>query len=165
MTTSVGAAMRAQSAAASIVAIIRARQAIRASDSGARTSVLSCRPAKRKRAERSGNAAASLAAKPPGRLGEKQRAEEKRQARVDLVPRAQMPARPRRRRENERARPVGMRGGETKRDQAAERDAAHDRPIDPALIERGAHLLHIAVEAAARVEREARRTARRRAET
>ena len=49
---------RAQSAAASIVAIIRARPAIRASDSGAPKSVLSCKPAKCKRAGIAGNAAA-----------------------------------------------------------------------------------------------------------
>ena len=95
-----------------------------------------------------------LAAEPPGRLGEKQRAEEKRQARVELVSPPQVPPRPWRRSENKAARPVGMHRGKTKRDEAAERDAAHNRPFDSAVIKRSPHLLDIKMESTARIERE-----------
>ena len=146
--------MRAQSAAASSAAIIRARPAIRASDSGALKIVLKLQAgetnAGRKLRKRHGH----LAAQPPGCPGQKQRAEEVWQPRVDLVPPAQMPARPRRGRQHERARSFRMRRGETPGDQATERDTAHNRPIDPALIERGAHLIDVGAEATARIERE-----------
>ena len=128
--------MRAQSATASSVAIIRARQAIRASDSGARIKASELQPAKRRRAERSGNAAAISRRSRHGVSARNSGPRRIRQARVDLVSASQMPAGPGRRRENESRGAIGMRRGETKRDEAAERDAAHDRAFDPAAIER-----------------------------
>ena len=42
--------------------------------------------------------------------------------------------------------------GEAERDEAAEGDAAHDCPIDPTVIEGGAHLFHITGQAPSFVE-------------
>ena len=58
-----------------------------------------------------------------------------------------------------------MRGGEAKRNETAERDAADDRPVDPAPIERAAHLIHIVIEPSRGVELEVGLPARRRART
>ena len=135
VTTSVGAATRAQSARR----VVRARSAAPArpsasSDSGAVTSVRSCRrgepPAVARVAE---TPRASSRAKPPRRFGEKQRAEEPAAAaRRARAARLQVPARAGRRHQDERRRPRrGCARGEAQRDQAAERDAADGRALEP----------------------------------
>ena len=139
VTTSVGALTRRQSAARPGTGSNRWPAPPSASEIGARGQACQLPPGKpppvgAKREERP----PFPLTKPPGRFRQEQRAEEPWPSRAYSWWRGRRsPARARRRRQHERRRSRGMNRGEARCHQAAERHAADDRAIDPALVECG----------------------------
>ena len=133
-----------------------ARHAIRRSEIGADTSVRRIDRENRRRSAASGKAATSSSRARKGISARKSGPQTLRPARIQVVPRPQVPSRARRGREDESGGPAGVAGRESKGDQTAERDSANRRALDRFRVHHREHLVRIAVETAIRFKRKLR---------
>ncbi len=114
--------------------------------------VATCAPREPPSPRAIGNGECNLGADAPRHLGEKDRAEDSRQPRVDPVTPPETEVRSRWRHQNERGGPVGTLRGESKRDEPAEGYAADRRSRQVAIVEHCVDLVDEVVQSSRRIE-------------